>query len=145
LPALVDGGFDWVDVRDVVHGARRAAAQAASGARYILSGHQASLRDLAQLVQAISGTRAPRFVVPMWLARIGVAGMMMLSRANGKRALYTPAALRPLRSNSKISHARATRDLDYDPRPLKETIADTLKWFSDQDDVYSTANRGRRK
>jgi dihydroflavonol-4-reductase len=48
LPALVDGGFDWVDVRDVVQGALRAAAQAPSGARYILGGHWASLRDLAK-------------------------------------------------------------------------------------------------
>src|SRR5436309_2474118 len=37
LPALVDGGFDWVDVRDVVAGAMAAADRAPSGARYLLS------------------------------------------------------------------------------------------------------------
>jgi dihydroflavonol-4-reductase len=41
LWALVDGGFNWVDVRDVAEGALRAGEQAPSGARYILSGHWA--------------------------------------------------------------------------------------------------------
>ena len=38
LPALVDGGFDWVDVRDVVAGALAAADRAPRGARYLLVG-----------------------------------------------------------------------------------------------------------
>lgn len=129
LPALVAGGFDWVDVRDVVAGALRAAARAPAGGRYFLSGHWASLRDLAELAQEVNGVRVPRFIVPMWLARIGAPFATTFSRQTGRRALYTTAALRPLRANPRISHARATRDLDYHPRPLKETIADTWQWF----------------
>jgi dihydroflavonol-4-reductase len=129
LPALVAGGFDWVDVRDVVEGALQAAACAPAGGQYLLSGHWASLRDLAELAQEINGVRAPRFIVPMWLARMGAPFATTLNRLTGKRALYTTAALRPLRANPCISHARAARDLDYHPRPLKETIADTWQWF----------------
>ena len=50
LPALVGGGFDWVDVRDVVQGAISAEGRARTGTKYILSGHWVSLRDLATLV-----------------------------------------------------------------------------------------------
>ena len=39
IAALVPGGYDWVDVRDVVNGAMQAERLAPSGARYILSGH----------------------------------------------------------------------------------------------------------
>jgi len=39
LPALVDGGFDWVDVRDVVYGAMQAEKLAPRGSKYILGGH----------------------------------------------------------------------------------------------------------
>ena len=35
LPALVEGGFDWVDVRDVVFGTIQAEKLAPAGARYI--------------------------------------------------------------------------------------------------------------
>ena len=133
LPALIDGGYDWVDVRDVVSGAIQAAARAPSGSQYILSGHWASLRDLAELAEELSGAGMPWFVCPMWLARVGAPFMTAWSRATGQRPLFTSEALRPLRGNRCFSHARATRDLDYHPRPLRETVADTWQWFQKMD------------
>jgi len=64
LPALVNGGFDWVDVRDVVEGAMRAEERAPTGAKYLLSGHWVSLRDLANLVEKITGVARSRFRLP---------------------------------------------------------------------------------
>jgi dihydroflavonol-4-reductase len=129
LWALVDGGFDWADVRDVAYGALQAAVCAPSGERYILSGHWASLSDLADLAEEIVGLRPPRLVFPMWLARIGAPFALALGRLNGGRPLFTPAALKPLGGNYCISHERATQDLGYHPRPLKETMVDTWNWF----------------
>lgn len=129
LWALIEGGFDWVDVRDVVRGALQAAAHAPAGGRYLLSGHWASLRELAELAKEIRGVQVPRLVFPMWLARIGAPFATALAHINGRRPLVTSAALKPLRANPNISHARATRDLDYEPRSLKETAIDTWGWF----------------
>jgi dihydroflavonol-4-reductase len=129
LWALIDGGFDWVDVRDVVDGALQAAARAPSGARYILSGHWASLRDLAELAHEINGVNVPRLVFPMWMARIGAPFAVALNRLTGGRPLYTTASLKPLAGNRHISHARAARDLDYQPRPLKKTVIETWQWL----------------
>jgi len=129
LWALIDGGFDWVDVRDVVAGAVQAATRAPAGGRYILSGHWASLRDLAVLANQVNGVKVPRLVLPMWVARLGAPFVAVGSLLVGKRPLYTSAALQPLRGKHHSSHTRATRDLDYHPRPLKETIVDTWRWF----------------
>ncbi|MBN1138038.1 MAG: NAD-dependent epimerase/dehydratase family protein [Anaerolineae bacterium] len=129
LWALIDGGFDWVDVRDVVDGAIQAAARAPTGGRYVLSGHWASLRDLAVLANQVNGVKVPRLVLPMWVARLGAPFVAVGSILAGKRPLYTSAALQPLSGKQRSSHARATRDLDYCPRPLKETIGDTWQWF----------------
>jgi dihydroflavonol-4-reductase len=129
LPALIDGGFDWVDVRDVVEGALLAGALAPRGGRYILSGQWASLRDLAGLAHEIWGVRVPRLVLPMWLAQVGALFTTPLSRLTRRPSLFTNASLRPLRANPQVSHARATRDLGYQPRPLKETVIDTWRFF----------------
>jgi dihydroflavonol-4-reductase len=134
LFALVDGGFDWVDVRDVVEGAMRAAERAPVGEPYILSGHWASLPDLARLAHDVSGTPVPRLVAPMWLARLGAPFMSAWSRVTGGRPLYTPAALSPMYSFGRISHEKATRELDYHPRPLEESVADTWRWFECEPD-----------
>jgi dihydroflavonol-4-reductase len=127
--ALIEGGFNWVDVRDVAEGALRAAEQAPAGARYILSGHWASLHDLAELAREIAGAPVPRLVFPLWLGRIGAPFVSAASRLVGRQPLYTPEALRPLDGNRYFSHERATRELGYQPRPLRETMVDTLQWF----------------
>lgn len=129
LPALVAGGFDWVDVRDVVEGAMRAEERATTGARYLLSGHWVSVPELAAIVEQVTGVPAPRLVCPLWLAPAGIPFTTALARLAGKRPLYTSASLKALCGNRNISHARATCDLDYNPRPFWETIVDTLRWF----------------
>jgi dihydroflavonol-4-reductase len=131
LPALVTGGFDWVDVRDVVAGAMRAEATAPTGSRYLLSGHWASVCDMAQIIGEITGTVGKKFVCPLWLARAGAPVMQGLSRMNGKRPLYTSVSLKDLQSNKNISHAKAARELGYEPRPFRETLEDTLRWFKE--------------
>jgi dihydroflavonol-4-reductase len=131
LPALVPGGFNWVDVRDVVRGAMNAEERAPTGAKYILSGHWVSLRDVAMLVEQITGIPAPGFVCPMWLARIGAPVITAFDRLTRRRSIYTSVSLEALCGHRNISHQKATRELDYHPRPLKETLIDTLRWFEE--------------
>jgi dihydroflavonol-4-reductase len=131
LPALVSGGFDWVDVRDVIQGAMRAEERAPTGAKYILSGHWVSLRDVAALVEQMTDAPAPGFVCPMWLARVGAPIVTALDRLRGRRPLYTSASLQALRDNRNISYQKATKELDYHPRPFRETLIDTLRWFEE--------------
>ena len=130
LPAMVHGGFDWVDARDVVQGALAAEKKAPAGAKYLLSGHFASMRDLAAMVEEIMGTPAPKLTLPRWLAFVGAPFMAGFSSMTGKRPLYTSASIRALRTGQDVSHDRATRELDYRPRPLRQTIADTFEWFN---------------
>ncbi len=131
LPALVTGGFDWVDVRDVVAGAMRAEENAPAGARYLLSGHWVSMCDIAATVAEITGIPRRKFVCPLWLARLGAPVVQGISRINGKRPLYTSFSLRTLKSNRHISHEKASRELGYEPRPFRETLMDTLRWFKE--------------
>jgi dihydroflavonol-4-reductase len=129
LPALVRGGFDWVDVRDVVEAALCAEKQAPLGAKYLLSGRWASVVELATLAEQITGVPAPRFACPLGLALVGAPFSTAWYSLRGERPLFTKFSLRTLRSNRRISHARATRDLNYHPRPLHDTLEDAYAWF----------------
>ena len=131
LPALVTGGYDWVDVRDVVSGAITAEKEGTCGACYILSGHWLSLRDIADMVREITGTPPPRLTAPLWLARLGVPVVSIMSRLSGKTPLYTSFSLKAVESNRHMSHEKAARELGYRPRPFRETLADALQWFRD--------------
>jgi dihydroflavonol-4-reductase len=129
LPALVIGGFDWVDVRDVVAGALRAERGAPAGGRYLLSGQWVSMCDIALMVGKMTGRTEKKFTCPLWLARVGAPAVEGMSLLTGKRPLYTSVSLRALRSNRRISHEKASRELGYKPRPFRESLADTLRWF----------------
>jgi len=135
IPALVRGGFNWVDVRDVVFGLQQAARLAAPGSSYLLGGHWRSVKAVADQVAALTGTRAPRLVVPTWMARLGLPLMAWWARLNHQEPLYTPFSLQALRSNRQVSHVLAARDLNYAPRPFEETIAALIGWFVENGDL----------
>ena len=70
LPALIPGGFNWVDVRDVCVGALGAEKFGRIGESYILSGQWHSTRQLATFGEEITGVPPPTFDLPMWLAQV---------------------------------------------------------------------------
>jgi len=131
MPALVDGGYNWVDVRDVCLGAIAAANYGKKGEKYILSGEYLPFSGLAKFIEESTGRKAPRFKAPMWLAKIGAPFSTAFARASGRRPLYTLESLKILENcNRKISCSKACKELGYSPRPLKTTIADTCRWFN---------------
>jgi dihydroflavonol-4-reductase len=129
LPALIDGGFDWVDVRDVVAGAIKAEEVAACGSDYLLSGHWASMAELAKIIEEITGKQAPGLVCPLWLAYVGVPVAAIAAWITHTRPIYTGVALKAIKSNRNICYDKAAKDIGYHPRPLRETIYETLMWF----------------
>jgi dihydroflavonol-4-reductase len=129
LPALIPGGYDWVDVRDVVLGTIAAAEKAPTGSAYLLSGNWVSLCDMVELIGELVGRKMSKFVCPMWLAQVGAVYFQAASKLTGKQPLYTSMSLRTLAENRNVNHEKATRELGYQPRPLRDTLEDTLRWF----------------
>lgn len=127
LPVLISGGFDWVDVRDVVEGAIQAEENGATESRYILSGHQATLPEIAGMLSSILHIDAPRIVVSGILARAVIPLVEAVCRFKGTEPLYSKVAIDTLSNGCSISHNKATQELGYQSRPLLETLDDTLR------------------
>jgi dihydroflavonol-4-reductase len=130
VPALVPGGYNWVDVRDVVDGALAASERGVKGEKYLLSGAWRSLPELSALISQLTGAKTPDTVLPFWLARVGLPFITAYSRITGSEPLYTGESLQILMEGSKrISHEKATRDLGYTPRGLEATLSDLISYF----------------
>lgn len=125
----VDGAYDFVDVRDVADGLIAAAEKGKRGESYILSGQRMSVRYLLETVREITGHGFILLKVPFELAKWAAQFASFYYRWTRVSPRFTPYALEVLRSNSNISHAKATRELGYQPRSLYESIADTVRWF----------------
>ena len=140
LPALVAGGYDWVDVRDVVAAAMAAETQGRCGENYIVSGHWNSVQELAELSQKATGVAAPRLQFPMFAARLWAPCQGVLDRCRGRRPLVTPQSVRVMaHGNRRISSAKAQAELGLHPRSLAESIRDTYRWFDEHGMLHGGA------
>jgi dihydroflavonol-4-reductase len=128
----VDGAYDFVDVRDVADGLIAAAEKGRRGESYIFSGHKITVRYLLETVREITGHRFFTMRIPFDLAKFVSLFTPMYYSVAKVSPRFTPYSLEVLRSNANISHAKATRELGYTPRPLYESIRDAVKWFLDK-------------
>ena len=128
LPACVSGGYDFVDVRDVAAGCIAAAEKGRTGECYILSNRHYEVKDVLKMVKDVGGGRRLP-VLPMWMAKAAAPAMERIAKWKKIRPLYTKYSLYTLRSNDRFSHDKATRELNYHPRDLYQTIRDTILWM----------------
>jgi dihydroflavonol-4-reductase len=132
LPALIAGGFDWVDVRDVASSMIAAETHGCTGENHLLPGHHLTVTELAEAAERVSGVPRPRVTVPMWFARLWSPMADVAARRSGNPLWYTHESLRALRSNPTVSSEKARRVLAHEPRPIDETIGDLYRWFRAQ-------------
>jgi len=99
------------------------------GENYLLSGTYMTLKELSSLVQGITHHKTPKRIVPTAFARIGLPFISLYARIKAEDPLYTSESLTILKQcNPLISHDKAQKELDFNPRPLKETLIDTFDW-----------------
>jgi dihydroflavonol-4-reductase len=125
----VDGAYDFVDVRDVADGMIRAVEKGRSGETYILSGEKLSVKKIIDVLWDLTGRRFARIYIPFSIARAAARFTPLIYLHRKIKPRFTSYSLETLRSNSDISHAKATAELGYQPRSLLESIADTVEWF----------------
>jgi dihydroflavonol-4-reductase len=128
LPVVVHGGFDWVDVRDVVTGLLSVADKGGVGENYLLPGHQATAMHLGRLAAGLNGHLGPVVALPArvarWLAPLGERlGRRIHSEA------FTPASIGTLLDDPLVDGGKAASVLGHRPRPLEDSVRDTVRWF----------------
>jgi dihydroflavonol-4-reductase len=131
-PALIDGGYDWVDSRDVVASALAAETRGRDGECYLLSGHWVHVCDIARIISEIYGKKTPQIATPLWLCKLPAYCVVAYSKVRKVTPKFTPQAVAALKRHRLISHEKATRELGHSPRPIETTIRDTLDWFKAQ-------------
>ncbi|HXV72540.1 MAG TPA: NAD-dependent epimerase/dehydratase family protein [Acidimicrobiia bacterium] len=134
LPALISGGFDWVDVRDVAGSLIEAERVGRTGENYLLSGHQLTIAELAATVKVVTGVSVPRIVLPMWFARVWSPMANIAGRRSGNPLWYTTESLNALRNNPVVDATSAHAELGHAPRPMEDTISDLFAWTKVRDD-----------
>jgi dihydroflavonol-4-reductase len=131
MKMTINGAYDFVDVRDVAEGIILAAEKGRSGQYYILSGERITLDEILETLSEICGAKVPGYRVPIWLVKIAGAVAPLYYKLANRTPRFTIYSINTLQSNSYISHEKASRELGYNPRPVKESISDAYKWLKE--------------
>ncbi len=126
IPAVVEGGFVWVDVRDVAAQLVAIGEARPPSDRYLLPGHHATLLELAGRIAQISGGRGTRRTLPGWLASALAPLAEGAARLTGGEPALSRASLAVLLHHQHVDGSRAARELGFAPRPLQTTLEDLI-------------------
>jgi dihydroflavonol-4-reductase len=124
------GGGNWVDVRDVADAFERAVVQRPVNQRYVLGGDNVDLRDLGRMIGALTGAPPRHVPIP---PRLLAPGLRLLDGARRALAGSDRSGVETAVVAGRYAYyrsAKAQHDLDFRPRALGETLADTLRWLA---------------
>ncbi len=125
----VAGAYDFVDVRDVVDGLIAAREKGRRGESYILSGHKLTVRYMLETVREVTGRAFASVKIPFSLAEIAARYTPWYYERTKAKPRFTSYSLEVLQSNANISCKKAMTELGYRPRPVYESIKDTVRWY----------------
>ncbi|KAL2249605.1 uncharacterized protein LOC105166261 isoform X1 [Sesamum indicum] len=131
LPGYVgqEKGFSFCHVDDVVQGHMAAMTKGRLGERYLLTGENASFKDVFDMAAMITQTAKPRFRIPLFLIEAYGWICVLFSRITGKLPLISPPMVHVLRHQWAYTCEKAKTELDYNPRNLREGLAEMLPWL----------------
>jgi dihydroflavonol-4-reductase len=113
-----------VDVRDVAKAHVEAAKHGRPGERYVLGGHNYTVKELLEITAKVTGVNPPKFEIPLVLIDLLVFLGDLLP------FLPLPANhLRTIKHWQGFNTQKAERELGLIARPFSDTVQDALDWF----------------
>jgi dihydroflavonol-4-reductase len=125
--------WSYVHVDDVAEGIVAAAERGRPGETYVLSGEHMRMDEFARRVARLAGRRPPPFRFPGPVLRISATLMDVIARVTGLRTSINRENVEMVNGWRWLhSHAKATRELGWVPRPLAEGLPETVAWLRAQ-------------
>jgi dihydroflavonol-4-reductase len=132
LKSTLDTTAPTVDIRDAAQAMILGETQGRIGERYIIANEYTRFVDLYTLACEIHGCTPPKAIPYKLGYAVATLGEFWF-KVRGKRdqmlsrdAIYLSDAFGPM------DHTKAKRELGWQPRPLRETVQDAIRWYDEQ-------------
>ena len=129
LNAYVKGGYNFVDVRDVAQGLIGASEKGRAGEGYILSGNYITVKEMMTILNKKTGRKRVHVKIALWFLKLVAPIANLYYKVRGKKPVLSNESLYTINTNANFSHQKATDEFGYNPRPVEQTLFDTVDWF----------------
>ena len=132
IPAYVDTGMNVVDVSDVAAGHILAMEKGKPGQRYLLGNRNLSLQQIFEMLEPLTGRRAPKWKLPFWLA-FGAAYIDQIVEGTllKREPLIPLEGLKVAKIPLYASSQKAITELGLPQSPVEAALERAVKWFKD--------------
>ncbi len=128
-PAVLDCLLNLVDVRALADGVIAARDKGRSGERYLLTGEDLTMAQLAERVARLAGVATPRFRVPHWLALAAARVEAGVAALTGRPPTAPRTGVRLAARRVRFDNAKARGELGFSPPPVDQALADAVAWM----------------
>lgn len=126
----LDAELNLIDVRDVAEGMIRALRRGRPGKRYLLGHENLSIREVFGVLARLTGLPPPRWRVPYPLALTAAYVSEWLADVVTHRPpAATVTGVKLTRRRMHFDPRRSLAELDLQPRPVIQSLADAVAWF----------------
>ncbi len=130
LPALPEGGFNFVDVRDVAASTINAIDQGRNGEAYFLAGKYYTMIEMADRVCKIIGKKNRLWVLPFGFLKSLLPLVRLYARITGIQPPLTLESITAVKNgHPNMITAKAEKELGLQFRPLENSIQDFFDWY----------------
>lgn len=129
MPAYLNTGLNFIDVRDVAQGHLLALQHGKPGERYILGHQNLTLKEFFGLLAELTGIPAPEHIVPAWLP-LSVAWIdeTILTRL-GKSPDVPIDGVRMATQTMFYDPTKAIQTLGLPQTPIRQATQAAIDWF----------------
>jgi dihydroflavonol-4-reductase len=126
----LDGDLNLIDVRDVAEGMIRAMERGQPGRRYLLGHENLSILAVFRMLARLTGLPEPRWRVPYPIALAAAyAGEWIADVFTHRAPAATTTGVRLTRRRMHFDPSRSLAELQLHPRPVAETLTESVAWF----------------
>lgn len=132
MPAYVNTGLNFIDVKDVAKGHILALERGKKGDRYILGNENLSLKDFLEKLASITGLKAPQNTVPLWLPlTVAYVDEFILAKL-GKSPSVPVDGVKMSKQTMFYNATKAVKELGLPQSSLDNAIKDAVEWFREK-------------
>lgn len=129
VPAYLDTGLNFVDVKDVAAGHVLAAKRGRIGQRYILGHRNMSLKDFFGCLAKVSGKKPPKVRLPYAPVLLAAYVDEAVSRITGKHPRIPLTGVKMARKFMYFDCSKALKELNIPQSPVESAIEEAVRWF----------------
>jgi dihydroflavonol-4-reductase len=130
LPFVMSGiELEAVGVDDAARALILAADRGRVGERYLISEKMISNAEVVRIVAEAAGVPAPTKSIPLPMSYVLATAGSIKAKLRGTDEQLSLDSLRLMRAEAPVDHSKASRELNWEPRPVEESIREAARFW----------------